>query len=241
MPNAFLRERIRPDLPAPGSYAAGLVFLPGAARGRVELSRAVAAVKSIAREEGLRILAWRDVPVEDGPIGPTARGSMPTFRHLLVADRQGSRSGRELDIAAFRLRRKAERRHGVYMTGLSTSTMVYKGMLTPGQLPSFFPDLRDPALTSRLALVHSRFSTNTFPSWELAQPFRMVAHNGEINTVRGNRNWMAAREGSLSSPALGDLDGLLPIAKEGAPTPPRLTSSSNSSSSPAARSRSRSR
>lgn len=211
MPDAFLREEIRADLPAPGSYAAGLVFLPGAAEGRVELSRAVAAVESIAREEGLRVLAWRDVPVEDGPIGPTARGSMPTFRQLVVADRNSARSGRDLDIAAFRLRRKAERRHGVYMTGLSTSTMVYKGMLTPYQLPDFFPDLRHEAMASRLALVHSRFSTNTFPSWALAQPFRMVAHNGEINTVRGNRNWMAAREGKLESPALGDLDGLLPV------------------------------
>ncbi len=206
MPDAFLREEIRSDLPALGSYAAGLVFLPGAAQGRVELSRAVAVIEKIAREEGLRVLAWRDVPVEDGPIGPTARGSEPTFRQLVVSDRDGARSGRALDIAAYRLRRRAEREHGVYMSGLSTSTMVYKGMLTPAQLPSFFPDLTHEAMTSRLALVHSRFSTNTFPSWALAQPFRMVAHNGEINTVRGNRNWMAAREGRLASPALGDLE-----------------------------------
>lgn len=214
MPDAFLRQEIRSDLPPVGSYAAGLVFLPGAARERVELSRAVAAVEAIAREEGLRVLAWRDVPVEDGPIGPTARGSMPTVRQVVVADQRNARSGRELDIAAFRLRRKAERRHGVYMSGLSTSTMVYKGMLTPFQLPDFFPDLLNPAMMSRLALVHSRFSTNTFPSWPLAQPFRMVAHNGEINTVRGNRNWMAAREGKLASDALGDLKGLLPVTTD---------------------------
>lgn len=216
MPDAFLREAIRPDLPAPGSYAAGLVFLPGAAHQRVELSKAVAAVERIAREEGLRVLAWRDVPVEDGPIGPTARGSLPTFRHLVVADANSQRHGRALDIAAFRLRRRAEREHGVYMSGLSTATMVYKGMLTPHQLPDFFPDLRDEAMTSRLALVHSRFSTNTFPSWDLAQPFRMIAHNGEINTVRGNRNWMAARQGRLASEALGDLAPLMPVTTDGA-------------------------
>ncbi|MDY3665738.1 MAG: glutamate synthase large subunit [Schaalia hyovaginalis] len=216
MPDAFLREVIRPDLPAPGSYAAGLVFLPGAAHRRVELSKAVAAVERIAREEGLRVLAWRDVPVEDGPIGPTARGSLPTFRQLVVADANSQRHGRALDIAAFRLRRRAEREHGVYMSGLSTTTMVYKGMLTPHQLPDFFPDLRDEAMTSRLALVHSRFSTNTFPSWDLAQPFRMIAHNGEINTVRGNRNWMAARQGRLASQTLGDLSPLMPVTTDGA-------------------------
>lgn len=216
MPDAFLREAIRPDLPAPGSYAVGLVFLPGAAHRRVELSKAVAAVERIAREEGLRALAWRDVPVEDGPIGPTARGSLPTFRQLVVADANSQRHGRALDIAAFRLRRRAEREHGVYMSGLSTTTMVYKGMLTPHQLPGFFPDLRDEVMTSRLALVHSRFSTNTFPSWDLAQPFRMIAHNGEINTVRGNRNWMAARQGRLASQTLGDLSPLMPVTTDGA-------------------------
>lgn len=214
IPDAFFREVVRPDLPRVGSYAAGLVFLPGAHDGRVALSRAVAAIERIAREEDLRILAWRDVPVNDAHIGPTARGAMPTFRQLLVADRAGERTGRALDVAAFRLRRRVEREADVYMSGLSTRTFVYKGMLTTMQLPEFFSDLSHPAMASRLALVHSRFSTNTFPSWSLAQPFRMVAHNGEINTVRGNRNWMSAREGKLVSEVLGDLTPLMPVTTD---------------------------
>ncbi len=213
-PDEFFRRVIRPDLPRAGSYAAGLVFLPGAHDGRVALSRAVAAIERLTREEGLRVLAWRDVPINDTPVGPTARGSMPTFRQLLVADEHTARSGRDLDIAAYRLRRRVEHEAGVYMTGLNTRTFVFKGMLTTMQLPEFFTDLSDPSLTSRLALVHSRFSTNTFPSWRLAQPFRMVAHNGEINTVRGNRNWMSAREGQLASRRLGDMSALLPITTD---------------------------
>ncbi len=215
MPDEFFRSTVRPDLPRPGSYAAGLVFLPGSHEGRVELSRAVAAVERIVREEGLRVIAWRDVPIDDSSIGPTARGSMPVFRHLLVTSRDADLSGRALDIAAYRVRRRAEREAEVYMTGLSTRTLTYKGMLTTEQLSSFFLDLSHPSLTSRLALVHSRFSTNTFPSWRLAQPFRMIAHNGEINTVRGNRNWMHARESKLHSELLGRIEPLLPITSEG--------------------------
>lgn len=214
MPDEFFRATIRPDLPRPGAYAAGLVFLPGAHEGRVELSRAVAAIEKIVREEGLRVIAWRDVPINDSNIGPTARGSMPIFRQLLVADRDAQRTGRELDIAAYRVRRRSELEADTYMTGLNTRTFIYKGMLTTGQLPEFFADLSHHSLTSRMALVHSRFSTNTFPSWRLAQPFRMVAHNGEINTVRGNRNWMRARESQLSSDALGDLSRIMPVTTE---------------------------
>lgn len=211
VPDAFLREVVRPDLPKPGSYAAGLVFLPGAHDGRVALSQAVAQVEKIVREEGLHVLAWRDVPVNAAPLGPTARGSLPTFRQLIVADAHMARHGRDLEIAAFRVRRRCEKDAGVYMSGLSTQTFTYKGMLTTQQLSEFYPDLSHPLLASRLALVHSRFSTNTFPSWNLAQPFRMVAHNGEINTVRGNRNWMAAREGLLESEALGSMEEILPV------------------------------
>ena len=214
MPDEFFRATIRPNLPRLGGYAAGLVFLPGAHEGRVALSRAVASIEKIVREEGLRVIAWRDVPVNDTNVGPTARGSMPIFRQLLVADRDSQRADKDLDLAAYRVRRRAEREAGTYMTGLNTSTFIYKGMLTTEQLTEFFEDLSNPALTSRLALVHSRFSTNTFPSWKLAQPFRMVAHNGEINTVRGNRNWMRARESQLFSPDLGDLDPLLPITTD---------------------------
>lgn len=214
MPDEFFRGAIRPDLPRPGSYAAGLVFLPGSHEGRVKLSRSIAAIERIVREEGLRVLAWRDVPIDDSHLGPTARGSMPVFRQLLVEDRDGERSGEALDIAAYRVRRRVDLEVGSYMTGLNTKTLTYKGMLTTDQLPEFFEDLRNPALTSRLALVHSRFSTNTFPSWQLAQPFRMIAHNGEINTVKGNRNWMRARESQLSSTVIGDLQPLLPITSD---------------------------
>src|SRR5690606_1910209 len=116
---------------------------------------------------------------------------MPLFRHLVVADPAGALSGIGLDRRAFRVRKRAERELRVYFASLSARTLTYKGMLTTGQLEPFFADLSDPRYASELALVHSRFSTNTFPSWPLAQPFRLIAHNGEINTVRGNRNWMA--------------------------------------------------
>ena len=140
---------------------------------------------------------------------------MPVFRQLVVADPSRELSGIDLDRRAYRLRKRAEREHGLYFASLSARTIAYKGMLTTGQLEPFFADLSDPRYASEIALVHSRFSTNTFPSWPLAQPFRMIAHNGEINTVRGNRNWMAAREGTLASDELGDLAPLLPVCTPG--------------------------
>ena len=215
IPDSFFREEIR-SLPAPGAYAAGLVFLPGAHEGARERSHAVAAIERLIREEGLRLVAWRDVPVDDSMIGPTSRAVMPAFRHLIVTDGEGHATGVELDRKTYRLRRRVQHATDVYMASLSSRTLVYKGMLTTEQLPEFFNDLTDDRLTTRVALVHSRFSTNTFPAWPLAQPFRMIAHNGEINTVRGNRNWMAAREGLMSSDALGDLSDILPICTPGA-------------------------
>lgn len=214
VPDAFFRQVVA-SLPAPGAYAVGLVFLPGAGAGPQARSKAVAGVERLAREEGLRVVAWRDVPTDDSMIGPTARGAMPSFRQLVVADRAGRATGIELDRLAYRLRRRAQSEAGVYMASLSSRTLVYKGMLTTSQLPQFFPDLTDERLATHVALVHSRFSTNTFPSWPLAQPFRMLAHNGEINTVRGNRNWMAAREGLLASDLLGDMAPLLPVCTPG--------------------------
>ncbi|MEE6273284.1 glutamate synthase large subunit [Georgenia wangjunii] len=216
VPDAFLRAEAGVDLPPAGSYAVGLVFLPGAGTADGELARAVDGIERIAREEELDVLLWRDVAVDAGLVGPMARASMPTFRQLFVADAAGTRSGIELDRLAYRLRKRVEHEYGVYMASLSARTLVYKGMLTTTQLQPFFPDLSDERMASEIALVHSRFSTNTFPSWPLAQPFRMVAHNGEINTVRGNRNWMSAREGNLSSELLGDLDALLPVCTPGA-------------------------
>ncbi|MGC0144611.1 glutamate synthase large subunit [Pseudactinotalea sp. Z1732] len=211
VPDAFVRAVIEAELPAAGYYAIGMAFLPLDAAGA---DSAAEQVERIAAEESLDVLAWRDVPVQDGLVGPTARACMPTFRHLVVADAAGALHGLDLDRRTYRLRKRAEHEAGVYFASLSSRTLVYKGMVTTTQLEPFFADLSDPRFASEIALVHSRFSTNTFPSWPLAQPFRAVAHNGEINTVRGNRNWMAAREGTLASPALGDLAPLMPVCRE---------------------------
>ncbi len=215
-PDAVLREELPFPLPDPGHYAVGLAFLPGGTGASVDRAAVVAAVERIAVEEGLRVLGWRDVPVVEHLVGPTARAAMPAFRHLVVTAADGRSHGLALDRLAYRLRKRAEHETGLYLASLNTRTLVYKGMLTTAQLAPFFPDLQDPRLVSAIALVHSRFSTNTFPSWPLAQPFRMVAHNGEINTVRGNRNWMGAREGVAASELLGDLEPLLPICPPGA-------------------------
>ncbi|GEN79066.1 glutamate synthase large subunit [Actinotalea fermentans] len=208
IPDAFLRDVVDADLPAPGRYAVGLVFLPTEPDA---LHDAVVGVEKIVRDEGLDVLAWRDVPVAADIVGRTARSTMPVFRQLVVADPSHTLSGIDLDRRTFRVRKRIEHEVGVYLASLSARTLTYKGMLTTSQLEPFFPDLSDARYATELALVHSRFSTNTFPSWPLAQPFRLVAHNGEINTVRGNRNWMAARQSTLSSELLGELSPLMPV------------------------------
>jgi len=212
IPDAFLRDVVDADLPAAGYYAIGLAFLP---TDDEEQRRAVRAVEAIAADEKLDVLAWRDVVVTADLVGPTARASMPAFRQLVVADPSRELAGIDLDRRAFRLRRRAEHEAGVYFASLSSRTLTYKGMLTTGQLEPFFADLSDPRYCTEIALVHSRFSTNTFPSWPLSQPFRLLAHNGEINTVRGNRNWIAAREGQMRSELLGDLAPVMPICTPG--------------------------
>ncbi|KAA2258746.1 glutamate synthase large subunit [Solihabitans fulvus] len=225
LPDELLRAVVDFELPEPDAagqhgYAAGIAFLPADEERR---AAAVSLIGRIAEEEGLRVLGWRDVPVNpDGAdVGPTARSVIPHFAMLFVAgnpDGQGRcPAGIELDRLTFCLRKRAERDTGLvgcgtYFPSLSARTLVYKGMLTTGQLPVFFPDLVDERLASAIALVHSRFSTNTFPSWPLAHPFRYVAHNGEINTIRGNRNRMRAREALLVSDKVpGDLSRLFPI------------------------------
>ncbi len=213
VPDAFLRAEIPVELPPAGHYAVGLAFLPA---GPGEADAAAGTIESLAAQEGLDVIAWRDVPVVASLVGPTAASCMPVFRQLVVADRTRRAAGLDLDRMAFRLRKRVERALDIYFASLSARTLVYKGMLTTTQLEKFFPDVTDERFSSELALVHSRFSTNTFPSWPLAQPFRIVAHNGEINTVRGNRNWMAARQGTLDSDVLGDLGELLPICTPGA-------------------------
>ncbi|MEV0960804.1 glutamate synthase large subunit [Streptomyces sp. NPDC006682] len=206
VPDAFLREEAGFELPEAGSYAVGIAFLPAD-----DSTDAVKQIEKIAAEEGLNVLGWRQVPVTPDILGNGARAVMPEFRQLVVAD--GASTGIALDRKAFVLRKRAEREAGVYFPSLSARTIVYKGMLTTGQLEPFFPDLSDRRFATTVALVHSRFSTNTFPSWPLAHPYRFVAHNGEINTVKGNRNWMKARESQLASSLFGEaqLDRIFPV------------------------------
>ncbi len=216
VPDAFFREVTGFDLPQAGSYAVGIAFLPDDDE---EDATAVARIEEIAAEEGLSVLGWREVPTTCDLVGTTARACQPRMRQLFVQCADGVSRGREgsqatlaLERRAFCLRKRAEHETAVYFPSLSARTLVYKGMLTTGQLEPFFPDLSDRRFATELAIVHSRFSTNTFPSWPLAHPFRLVAHNGEINTVKGNRNWMRARESKLSSEVIpGDLARLFPI------------------------------
>ena len=202
IPDAFFRREI-PGLPPAGSYGVGTCF-----GDRCE------AIEAAIEQEGQRLVCWRDVPVDDAHVGRTARASMPRIRQFVVAAEglEGDAFERKLYV----IRRVAELAAGpeLVIPSLSSRTLVYKGMLTAPQLARFYPDLRDPAFESALALVHSRFSTNTFPSWELAHPYRMIAHNGEINTLRGNINWMRARESQLASELFGDdLQKVLPVIR----------------------------
>ncbi|CAM3544947.1 glutamate synthase large subunit [Isoptericola cucumis] len=212
IPDAFVRDVVAVELPPAGRYAIGMAFLP---QDPGEADAVARRFEAIAAEEKLDVLAWRDVPVTADLVGPTARASMPLFRQVVVADPSRELGGIDLDRRTYRLRKRAQHELDLFLASLSSRTLTYKGMLTTAQLEPFFPDLSDPRYASEIALVHSRFSTNTFPSWPLAQPFRLVAHNGEINTVRGNRNWMAARESTMASEAIGDLAPLLPVCTEG--------------------------
>ncbi|MBP6186781.1 MAG: glutamate synthase subunit alpha, partial [Rhodoluna sp.] len=205
MPDAFLRSVVDFELPAKGSYGAGLVFLDADDSVRVE-----SAFANLAVEEDLVVLGWRDVPVRPEFLGDLAREAMPLIRQVFVGSADGDH-GMALERKLFRLRKRSEISLGAYHPSLSSRTIVYKGMVTTLQLEPFYPDLSNELFESTLALVHSRFSTNTFPSWPLAHPFRMIAHNGEINTVKGNRNWMRARESQLHSEVLGDIKQLTPI------------------------------
>jgi glutamate synthase (NADPH) large chain len=221
VPDAFLRANVAFELPEPGAYAVGIAFLPAEP---ADAEAAATRIEVIAAEEGLSVLGWREVPVAPQLLGAGAREVMPAFRQLFVSDARGERTGLALDRLAFVLRKRAEREAGTYFPSFSARTLVYKGMLTTGQLEPFFPDLSDRGFATAIALVHSRFSTNTFPSWPLAHPYRFVAHNGEINTVQGNRNWMRARESQLASTlfqsaeegARADLERIFPVCTDGA-------------------------
>ncbi len=201
LPDEFFRAVCGFALPGPGSYAAGLAFISA------ERTVVASTIERLAAAEGLTVLGWREVPYDVDACGAGAQAVLPELVQLFVAG-TGGESGLELERMAFCLRKRAEHEGGVYFASLSARTVVYKGMLSAVQLEPFFPDLSDPRYGSALALVHSRFSTNTFPSWPLAHPYRFVAHNGEINTIRGNRNWMRAREAMLAA-------DLIPPSKDG--------------------------
>jgi glutamate synthase (NADPH/NADH) large chain len=195
-----------------------LAFLPVDV---TDAEKAMASIEGIVAEEGLRTLGWRNVPVESSCLGASAREAMPSFKQLFIAgsDDVESSSGLELDRKVFVVRKRIEHElaseQTTYFPSLSSRTIIYKGMFTTPQLGLFFPDLGDPRVESALALVHSRFSTNTFPSWPRAHPYRYIAHNGEINTVQGNRNWMRTREALLNSDLLPGLDRAFPICTPG--------------------------
>jgi len=218
IPDALLRteaEGLGFELPAPGRYASGMVFLSQDPRGR---DRQQAVFERAIAEEGQEFLGWRDVPVNPDAIGWVARDAMPEIRQVFIGigdDTPEEAFERKLYV----IRRLAERRAAqnggyFYVPSLSSRTMVYTGLLMPTQIEAFYPDLVDPNADSALALAHSRYSTNTLGAWDLAQPFRYMAHNGEINTLRGNRNAMSARQGTLRSDAFGDdLAKLYPIMR----------------------------
>jgi glutamate synthase (ferredoxin) len=222
-PDRFLRrecEKFGITLPAGGEYSAGMVFLPTDPEARRQCEELF---EKIVRDEGQSVLGWRDVPTDNSSLGPSAKAAQPVIRQIYVG-REGGRL--PADSLAFErklyvIRKRVEhaicasaigQRRAFYVPSLSCKTIIYKGMLNSPQILSFYPDLRDPAVETALAMVHSRFSTNTFPNWARAHPYRYLCHNGEINTLRGNVNWMRARESLFESPLFGaDLKKILPI------------------------------
>ncbi|MDR2185593.1 MAG: glutamate synthase large subunit [Treponema sp.] len=230
IPHGYYKKFI-PGLPEPGTYGTGLVFLPspvsGAKTAKIHQS-VVSLIEETAEKTDLRILAWRDVPTDSTVLGSIARSAEPVVRQLVLAPPGGVSAGpgegvSDLELRLYIFRKRLEKAlwnrqdldrwsRDSYFPSLSTRTIVYKGMLMAGQLRSYYPELQDEGISTAVALVHSRFSTNTFPAWSLAQPFRMVSHNGEINTIKGNRFWMAAREALFSHPRFGDaLKDVLPV------------------------------
>ncbi len=211
MPDAFLRQVCAPlgiELPAPGYYGVAMVFTSPEAPDRTSARHVL---ERIVREEGLTILGWRDVPTDNSSLGNTARAGEPKVRQLFLQRSEGCGDEQAFDRKLYIVNQRAIheiRDTGVdnywYVSSISSRTIIYKGMLMPVQVDRYYPDLRDPAMVSAIALVHSRFSTNTFPSWDRAHPYHFLAHNGEINTLRGNVNWMYARQSLFASELFGD-------------------------------------
>jgi glutamate synthase domain-containing protein 2/glutamate synthase domain-containing protein 1/glutamate synthase domain-containing protein 3 len=225
IPDAFLRREARSrgiELPPPGRYAVGMMFM---ARDEAAASEQVRVFEGIVASEGQRVLGWRDVPHDPQAIGRVARESLPRIRQVFVAaDGVAARDQDAFERKLYVIRRLAEKALGegadpqrfFYVPSLSSRTLVYVGMLISGQIERFYPDVCDPEFVSALCLVHSRYSTNTLGAWDLAHPFRYLAHNGEINTIQGNQNWMRAREGTMASVLFGDdLPKLYPIMRDG--------------------------
>ena len=197
-------------LPEPGEYGMGLVFLPVEHTARLQ---AEGIVERITREEGLEVLGWRDTPIDADAIGRVARASQPYIEQIFIR-RAAGMSEDALERKLYVIRKRAEHEIAAseirdkdffYMPSLSCRTVVYKGLLLAPQIQKFYKDLSDAECKSSLAMVHQRFSTNTFPSWKLAHPFRFICHNGEINTVKGNANWMRAREAVLEPGVMGSV------------------------------------
>jgi glutamate synthase (NADPH/NADH) large chain len=227
LPDKFLRKAAKAaglsELPAPGAYGVGMIFLPQDAQGQATVK---ASLEKLIKEEGQGLLGWRPVPVDHSMIGPTALKAEPAMAQLFIARASGLDDQDSFERKLYLIRKRCEGeilasslkdRKLFYVASMSSRTIVYKGMLTPEQVRPYFPDLADPDFESALCISHSRFSTNTFPSWDLAHPFRYLAHNGEINTLRGNANWMHARQALFQSKYFPgpDIKRLLPIITEG--------------------------
>lgn len=224
IPHAFFALQLSAQniaLPPPGHYGVAMMFLP---KDEAERNEYQAILEEVVAEEGQRVIAWRDVPVRSQHIGPLARSVEPVIRQLFVGRGENCSDEDSFERKLYLIRRRAQNRvseldreqEGYFYTcSFSCRTIVYKGLLLANQISNYFPDLNDPAFVSAIAIVHQRFSTNTFPTWDLAHPFRYIAHNGEINTLRGNRNWMFAREKAMTSELFGaDLPRLFPIVNK---------------------------
>ncbi len=220
VPDAFLRRECKAQriaLPAPGTYGVGMVFLPREVHQKNQCERIF---EKVIREEGQKLLGWRRLPVDEKAPGEVARTVMPDVRQIFIAAGPNAGDQERFERRLYAIRKRVEQlvrtsrmpeSERFYVPSLSSRTIVYKGMLLPEQIPAFYHDLADPLFASALALVHQRFSTNTFPSWDRAHPYRFIAHNGEINTLRGNVNWMHARQSMFASDRFDDVAKLFPI------------------------------
>lgn len=233
IPDKFFRQACPSagiDLPSAGEYGAGMVFLP---RGRENRGRCEQKIEEIVAEEGLNILGWRTCPVNQDRLGEAAKASRPFIRQLFIGKRGDIGDTMAFERRLYVVRKRCESLcmglpesspDYFYFASLSCRTIVYKGMLTADQVAAFYVDLTSLQVESALALVHSRYSTNTFPSWERAHPYRYIIHNGEINTIRGNVNWMRSRQSGINTECFGtDIERLFPIINEMAATRPCLT------------------